>query len=212
MQRYCPYPVFFGFDQVEEIRSLKRAGSPFVFMDHAYFHRGYRHDAYFRAIYCGIHRTNLLDVPNDRLKMFKVKTYDWKEGRDHIVFIPAPKNIEALYGPWNEPTLRRLAEITDRPIKIKAKTDGSLGDFLHRSWGLVAHSSVAAVETACFGIPVFGPDTSPAFPVSAPIDEIENPIRPDRGKWLSTLAYSQFTTEEIQTGKAWKIIKETERL
>lgn len=212
MQRYCPYPVFFGFDEVAEIKRLREKGEPYVFLDHAYFHRGYRMDAYFRAIYSGIHRTNLLDVPGDRLKFFKPKWYDWKNGHDHIVFIPAPKNIELLCGPWNEPTLQRLAEVTDRPIKIKAKTDGSLGDFLNRSWGLVAHSSVAAVETACFGIPVFGEETSPAFPVSAPIEQIESPIRPDREQWLRTLAYSQFTTDEIQTGKAWNIIKETERL
>jgi hypothetical protein len=208
MQKHCPFPVFFGFDDIEKLRAVRKSGEPWLFMDHAYFHRGYRHNAFFRVIYKNIHQTKALDVPGDRLEFFKVKRLDWKNTRDHVVFIPAPRNIEALYGPWNEKALQRIASATKRPIKIKAKTDGSLGDFLHRSWGLVAHSSVAAVEAACLGFPVFGPDTSPAFPVSASIDDIENPVRPDREPWLRTLAYSQFTTEEIENGKAWGIIRE----
>jgi hypothetical protein len=71
---------------------------------------------------------------------------------------------------------------------------------------------VAGVEAACLGFPVFGPETSPAYPVSGSLDDIENPVRPDREPWLRTLAYSQFTTAEIANGTAWQIIKETERL
>lgn len=212
MKKHCPIRVFFGFDEKEEIKRMRAAGEPFVFMDHAYFHRGYRHDAYYRCIYNGIHRTNVLDVPGGRLKFFKVKVQDWKPSRDHVVFIPAPKNIEWLFGDWNDGALERIASCTQRLIKIKAKTDGSLGDFLHRSHGLVTHSSVAGVEAACLGFPVFGPETSPAYPVSGSLDDIENPVRPDREPWLRTLAYSQFTTAEIANGTAWQIIKETERL
>jgi len=212
MQRHTPIRCFFGFDEVEELRRMKRAGEPFIFLDHAYFHRGYRPNGYFRVIYNGIHRTNALDLPGDRLERMKVKVLDWKDGRDHVVLIPAPKNIEKLYGPWNTSAVERLIKVTRRQIKVKAKTDGSLGDFLHRSWGLVAHSSVAAVEAACLGFPVFGPETSPAYPVSGSMDDIETPVRPDREPWLRTLAYSQFTTSEIENGTAWGIIKETERL
>lgn len=212
MQKHCPFRVFFGFDELEELKATRERGDPYLFMDHAYFHRGYRQDGYFRAIYNGIHQTHVLDVPGDRLKTFRVKRYDWKEGREHVVFIPAPKNIEKLFGPWNETALQRIAAATDRPIKIKAKTDGGLGDFLHKCWGLVTHSSVAGVEAACMGFPVFGPETSPAFPISASIDDIETPIRPDRDPWLKTLAYSQFTTQEIFSGSAWRIIKEVHGL
>lgn len=212
MKKHCPFPVFFGFDDKAEIKKLRDAGEPFVFMDHAYFHRGYRHDAFYRVCFNGFHRTKLLDVPGDRLAFFKVKQYDWRNSRDHIVFIPAPKNIEWICGEWNTKALEQIASVTDRPIKIKAKTDGSLIDFLHRSHGLVTHSSVAGVEAACLGFPVFGPETSPAFPVSNSIENIETPLRPDREPWLRTLAYSQFTTAEIQDGRAWGIFKELERL
>lgn len=208
MQKRCRFPVFFGFDDLDELKRIRKSGEPWVFIDHAYFHRGYRNNANFRVIYKGFHQTKVLDVPNDRLKAFKVKQYDWKNGRDHVVFIPAPKNIEAIYGPWNEKTLERLCQITDRQIKVKSKSDGSLSDSLDKSWGLVTHSSVAGVEAACLGFPVFGPETSPAYPVSATIEDIDSPVRPDREPWLRTLAYSQFTTEEIANGRAWGIIKE----
>lgn len=212
MQAHCPFKVFFGFDDVPGIRAALDSGEPFLFMDHAYFHRGYRHDANFRILYRAIHQTKVLDVPGNRFKLFKVRLHEWRDSSGHIVFIPAPKRIEELFGKWNEQTLAKIADVTDRPIKIKAKTDGSLADALHRSYGLVTHSSVAGVEAACLGFPVFGPETSPAYPVSAPIDQIESPVKTDRVAWVNSLAYSQFTTEEIKKGVAWSIIKELYKL
>lgn len=213
MQETCPVRVFFGFDEIDELQRFMKSGEPFVYMDHAYFMRGYGPDCNFRVLYKQLHRTNVLDLPSDRMKQFGAKFYDWKEGRQHVVFIPAAKNMEKVYGLWNDRAVESLAAATQRDIKIKAKTDGQLKDFLHRSWGLVSHSSVAAVEAACLGFPVWGGKESPAFAVSNPdITDIENPVRPDRTQWVNTLTYSQFSIKEIEKGTAWQIIRETERL
>jgi len=213
MQETCPVRVFFGFDEIDELKRMRQAKEPYVYMDHAYFMRGYGPDCNFRVIYNGLHRTNVLDVPSDRNKRFSAVFHDWKEGRNHIVLIPAAKNIEAIFGKWNDKACETLATVTTREVRVKSKSDGSLKDFLHRSWGLVSHSSVAAVEAACLGFPVWGGAESPAFAVSNPdISDIENPLRPDRQQWVNTLCYSQFSIGEIEKGTAWKIISETERL
>lgn len=180
-----------------------------MFADHAYFIRG--HDVgNYRVILNGIHQTKIHDVPDDRRSMFKASFHPWRETKQNIVFIPAPKNIEHFYGDrWNERALGEIAQATKRHVIVKAKTDGNLRDFLKQAHCVVSHSSVAAVEAACFGVPVFGPESSPAYLIGeSDLSRIESPVFPDREKWLNTLTYSQFTKQEITSGFAWATVKE----
>jgi hypothetical protein len=44
--------------------------------------------------------------------------------------------------------------------------------------------------------------------------QIENPIMPDEDKiykWLCSIAYSQFSLDEILTGRAWELVLENEQ-
>jgi hypothetical protein len=152
----------------------------------------------------------VLDVPDDRRAMFKAAFQAWREPRETIVFIPAPKSIEQFYGDnWNAQALGEIAKATKRKVIIKAKTDGNLREYLKQAHCLVSHSSVAAVEAGCFGVPVFGPATSPAYLIGeSDLSQIENPVFPDRERWLNTLTYSQFTKQEITSGFAWATVKE----
>jgi hypothetical protein len=46
-------------------------------------------------------------------------------------------------------------------------------------------------------------------PLATPMREIDNPRMLDgRENLFSTLAYGQFTQEEMNTGRAWKIVSE----
>ena len=205
-QGHCPYPTFCGFDRIDEIQKLRKAGEPYLFLDHAYFVRG--HGGNYRMVLNGIHQTKLWDVPNDRRHLFKHLVRPWKQNGDLVIVIPAPKNIQTLYrDDWNSEIARILAP-SHREIKVKAKDDGDLGKMLRQAWCLVSHSSVAAVEAAVYGVPVFGPKSSPANQVGADHMDIERPVFPDREQWLNTLTYSQFTKQEIASGKAWGIVKE----
>lgn len=210
MQEKCPIPVYFGFDYLPELIQRREKGEPFIFMDHAYFGRGYQ-NGNFRVLYQSIHRTNELDVPNDRRPEHPKP---WKQG-DQIFVIPIAPNIAEWHGAheWTTRTVKKLKQYTDRDIIVKPKQATPMANLLHRAWAVVAHSSVAAVEAAYFGVPVFGPKTSPAWPVSEPdLSKIETPRMPKRAKWLNTLGYSQFTLDEIASGKAWAVIKEIERI
>jgi hypothetical protein len=68
-----------------------------------------------------------------------------------------------------------------------------------------------AIEAVCLGTPVFVASTSAAAPVGrTDLSEIEEPAYPDRDAWLAHLAYSQYSFEEIQDGRAWKMLLELE--
>lgn len=59
------------------------------------------------------------------------------------------------------------------------------------------------------GVPVFVTQDSPAFQVGlTDLRKIEEPIYPDREKWLRTLSYSQFTLEELSNGTTRRIVEE----
>lgn len=210
MQKHTKIKCFFGFDEIDKLMELKKAGEPFIFMDHAYFKRGYHYENY-RAIWCDIHQRKILDVPDDRKELFKIsgKLREWKQG-EKVIVIPIPPNPERFYEAyeWTEKTVQKLKTLTDREIFIKKKADGNLREHLLGAWGVVSHSSVAGVEAATWGVPVFGPDTSPAFHMGQEIEKIESPIFPDRDKWVASLTYSQFHISEIASGKALEIIHE----
>jgi hypothetical protein len=209
-----PIPVLFGFDQLETLKWMKAHNAPFLFIDHAYFDRGYERGN-FRAIYNTIHQTNEYDLPDDRRKKFSARIKDW---RDHpngrIVFIPTPPNPASFHKDykWNENAIDSLVSQTQREIYVKDKKTKGLGDSIKGAFCLVSHCSVAAVEAACEGIPVISPKESPAYPISGNLSQVETLVRPDRDKWLNTLTYSQFTLDELRDGSAWQIIKEMNRL
>ncbi len=209
----CGVRVFFGYDEKDEIALFRKKGQPFLYVDHAYFDRGY-HRGHFRAIYNTIHRTNELDLPADRRQRFSVKVREWRDGGDFILLIPAPPNPLWFHGEhkWNEEVIERLCRVTSREIRVKSNKSNGLGDSIKNCYALVTHSSVAGVEAACEGVRVCGPKTSPAYPVGVEVEQIESAIQPERDRWVNTLTYSQFTMAELADGSAWQIIKETERL
>lgn len=209
----CDVRVFFGYDQKDEIQQCRKKGEPFLYVDHAYFDRGY-HRGNFRAIYNTIHRTNELDLPNDRRQKFGVKVREWRDWGDFVLLIPAPANPLWFHNEprWNEEVIERLVKATKREIRVKSGKTNGLGDSIKNCFALVTHTSVAGVEAACEGVRVCGPKTSPAYPVSVEIEQIDNAIQPNRDRWVNTLTYSQFSMDELRDGSAWQIIKETERL
>ena len=66
---------------------------------------------------------------------------------------------------------------------------------------MINWSSNPAVEAVRNGIPVFVGPSSLAWPVSNhSLDTIENPLMPDRTQWLSDLAHTEWTIQEIAQG------------
>ena len=206
MQETCPLPVYYGFDYLDQLLEKRRLKEPFVFMDHAYFNRGYD-KGNFRILLNQVHQTEVIPhLPEDRLPPEK----PWKQG-SKVFVIPVAPNLATWHDAhhWTTDTVAQLKRHTDREIIVKPKNGPPLRDFLDRAWAVVSHSSVAGVEAAQNGVPVFGPMTSPAFYVGNQfLDKIETPSTTERVEWLKTLSYSQFSLSEIRSGKAWAILKD----
>ena len=206
-QAAFPFITFWGFES-EDIFRWK--GRHFVYCDHAYFERGYE-KLNFRVLVDEPHQSKLrTDLPDDRMRRFCPFPRPWVQG-SKVVVIPAQPMMELYHdaSAWTNEAVETLKRHTDREIVVKEKGQGDFQEVLKDAWAVVSHSSVAAVEAAYSGVPVFGPRTSPAFWVGEEdLTKIEEPATPDREHWLRTLSYSQFHLDEIKNGMAWRTVKE----
>jgi hypothetical protein len=187
------------FDSLSKIKQCRREGKPFIFMDHAYFNRGYD-TGNMRVCVGGVHQTTLWSVPEDRKKSCGVVEQPWRFGAEVFVIAPSERVCEALGASkrWATETAKELRKYTSRSIRIKVKGDGLKYENAHCA---VSLSSAADVEAAVLGVPVFATEHSPAAPIAQKdFSRIETPIYPDRTQWLSTLAYSQWNVGELADG------------
>ena len=204
MQQTCPLPVYYGFDYIDDLIRLRDAGEPFVFMDHAYFERGYEKKN-FRILLNAIHQTGIrYDLPADRLARYCPFPRPWRQDGEEVIVIPIAPNHAIWHGEegWTEKAQRAFPGST-----VKAKSGPPLGEVLPRCRAVAAHSSVAAVEAVYHGVPVYGPRHSPAFQVGQE-DFTKPPVYPERDNWLRTLSYSQFSLDEIRSGFAWAVLRD----
>ncbi len=206
--------MFWGFDaeHLAKINICREKSFPWFHLDHAYFKRGYE-NGNFRINYCHFHQTKLLDVPADRLGLATKRLQDWKRTGSNVLVLVPSENISRLLGykdskDWVRQVTTKLRGYTDRPLVVKEKGPG-LDGYLPNAWAAVSMSSVAEVECAIKGVPVFTLHDSPAAQVSEKdLSKIETPIYPDREPWLRSLSYSQFNVSELGSGKVASILKD----
>ena len=191
-------------DNDDEARKAKDDGRQFVYIDHSYFMRGW-HQGHFRAIRNNIHLTHILDRPDDRLKKFKVIIEPWRRTGNDIVIIPPAEYQVRHYRceNWTLDTEVRLKQITDRPIRIKHSKFSSLREYLKDTWAVVTYASVAGVEAALMGIPVFSTEECPSWPInSGTLEQIETPTYAEnRHQWASSLCYASWHVNELKSIK-----------
>lgn len=127
---------------------------------------------------------------------------------------------------WLTTTVRTIRQKTDRPIVIRNHPRCNL-DFLQSTfkninyesprpipgtyddfdfsfkdkWAVINWSSNPAAQAVIKGIPVFVGPSSLAHDVgNTNLENIENPVKPDRTQWLNDYAYTEYTVEEIARG------------
>lgn len=191
------HPVMLGLMD-REIFKLLENNKDFLYVDHSYFNRGWNKEN-FRLTRRWVHLTEVKPRNDDRLKKFEVAIHPWRKKGNKIVVIP-PTDFQKPLGcyHWTENTEKRLKEITDRPIVVKYEK-GGFKHFIDDAWAVVTWASVAGVEAALLGVPVFSTDKCPSFPVSSgPIENIETPIYPEnRHEWACSLAYASWHISEM---------------
>lgn len=182
-----------------KVPELVRDGKDFVYADHAYFKRGWD-KGHFRVCRNWIHQTSIFKRPDDRLKKWGVTIESWRKTGGKVVVIP-PTAFQKTLGceGWLKETTARLKQATGRQIDVKWEK-GGLREYLADAWAVVTWASVAGVEAALMGVPVFAGEKCPALPVSAgPLEKIETPEYPDnRHEWACSLTYATWSWDEVQ--------------
>lgn len=158
--------------------------------------------------------------------------YQWKgwkkKGKKILVIVPNRKSC-VFYGydndpyvngekPWLMNTIDTIKTHTDMEIVIREK--GSRSARQHHSifdaldegvFATVAFNSIAALESVIYGVPAFVTVPCAASPLAlTDVSQICTPFYPDESlvqQHCASLAYGQFTTEEIANGTAWKLLK-----
>jgi len=203
----------------------------FYFMDTGYFGNertqsnpnGWKY--WHRIVKNDLQHNDLIERPDDRFRGFKKKFQPWKkDGRKILIAAPDEKPMK-FYGidleNWIEDTINEIKKYTDRPVEVRQRTksryDRVVTNTLEEAldddiFALVTFNSNAAVEAVFHGIPVFplAPTTAAAPVGCKDISQIENPYYPDKDKlyaWGCHLAYGQFHTSELKTGKARRILE-----
>jgi hypothetical protein len=174
--------------------------------------------------------------PNDRWQeICKIDNrYQWKgwkkKGKKILVIVPNRKSC-VFYGyeegkikdrdenkpTWLMNTIETIKKHTDMEIVVREK--GSRSARQHHSifdaldeeiFATVAFNSIAALESVIYGIPSFVAVPCAASPLAlTDLRQISTPFYPDESlvqQHCASLAYGQFTGEEIVNGTAWKLL------
>jgi hypothetical protein len=179
----------------------------------------------------GMQQTRIMDVPDDRwtaLCKFNpaLAYHGWRKnpGSKILLIMSTEKPFE-YYGDnkdtWVSNTIATLKANSDREIVIREKacraerTNDTIYDALNNDiWAVVTYNSVAAVEAIQSGIPAFSIAPTAASMISTTdLSLIEHPPKVDEEvvyKWLSSVAYGQFSVNELLTGEAWKLVLEND--
>jgi hypothetical protein len=152
----------------------------------------------------------------------------WKKSGNKILIIVPNRKSCVFYGydtnpyidgekPWLMKTIETIKKHTDMEIVIRekgsrsARQHNSIFDALDQGvFATVTFNSIAAIESIAYGIPAFVAVPCAASPLaSTDLTKIATPFYPDETavqQHCSSLAYGQFTAEEIINGTAQKLL------
>jgi len=129
---------------------------------------------------------------------------------------------------WARKQIRLLNKLQHRPIVYRPKPSWrdaveiegveysrlprTIEHELENAYCLITFGSNAGVDAVRLGVPVIILGDGAAQPMGVTdlkkVNRLVYPRDIDRDQWLYDLAYCQFTTDEMNTGLAWKILKE----
>lgn len=180
---------------------LLKDGSDCLYFDNPYFLRQEKH-VRFRLIRGAAHLTTLLPPQQSGGRSIYTPPLEpWRtDGKGVLVIPPSDVQIRVYdAGGWLEKTMTRLHRSTGRNIVIKENKKHPLEDFLPHAFAVVTFGSVAGVEAAVAGVPVFSGPLCPTLPISAgEIEDIETPKYLDRRDWARSLASACWTVDDLK--------------
>jgi len=205
----------------------------FFFMDHGYFTNAHDRPHWLR-ITKNKHCQNILQQrPTDRYeKHFKQDIKPWNKGKK-ILVLPPTNAIANFFNAtdWLSKTIKTLKQNTDREIDVREKPYNPTVAIDHVGatvkidrptqnkgkidWNqyhaMVTYNSNTMIASLTNGVPVFCDVVhSAAAPISeTDFSKIETPKYGDRIALFSSLAYNNWTMNEMADGTAWRMLNES---
>lgn len=226
--------IFRGITKRKHIYKAIEMNRDYYYMDTGYF-GNFRcagnpagKKTYHRVVKNELQLSKILDKPADRWNALvkadnRLKWTGWKtKGHKILLVLPNPKSCH-FYGfeldPWLNQTIATIKANTDMPIVTRIKgsrgerNENSIYDELDKDiFATVTFASIAAMESIAYGIPAFVSVPCAAYPLaSSDISKITKPFYPDENliqKHCWSLAYGQFTYNEIIDGTAWRLLNQ----
>ena len=182
-----------------------------------------------RIVKNDLQHVDSIDVPSDRWKNLvsqdpRIDWAGWKPYNQKILLVlPNPKACRYYdidCDQWILETTEKIKTYSNLPIEIRvkgARSERNHGYSIYDAfnsgvYATVSFNSIASLESVLYGIPAFVSVPCAASPlVSTDLSTLANPFKPELDvikKQCYTLAYGQYTQNEILNGTAWKIINE----
>lgn len=182
----------------------------------------HKHKKWHRLIFKDLHHGyRRRHFPTDRMSIFSHLPRSWRSKGTKILVIESSENHYRLNGTtleqWKTNLTKNLSMVTDRPIEFRPKdysrkTRGTVYDLLTETkdyYCVISDSSAAAVEAVWAGIPIITLSKHITNSVSRKfILDINDLYREDIEQWMAMLSYSQWTFDELQSGKALALTQE----
>lgn len=135
---------------------------------------------------------------------------------------------------WLDLTLTKIREHTDRPIVLRPhpgntaivstlrlpgidrlswSTNQDIRRDLDHAWATVTYNSSPGVVSLLWGVPAYITDPTPAKSQAYPwggcdLATLESPSRPDRQDLYHRLAQCHWSTQEVDSGEAWRFMRQ----
>ncbi len=199
------------------------------FGKHLVIERGFIHrDRYYMVGWGGLNgRADFQNEysPGDRFAELNVQVAPWRTDGRHIVLcgqIPWDAAVQfSNHVKWCRRTASTLVKLSDRPvvfrphplqptavsmdsIPVEISHKPTLQDDLVDAWAVVTFNSNAGVEATLAGVPAFVSDIGAMgySLLNKKLSALAAPAMPDRKQWLFDLAYTQWTLDEMASGRA----------
>jgi hypothetical protein len=206
----------------------------FYYIDRPYWGETRNHPYYMKIVKNNFLKNWQEDRPDDRFKKsFPWPIKPWKKNGKNIIVCPPSNAMKEFRGVhnWLDQTLKTLKENTDRPIIVKTKGYNPIigvdknGGYVvagkdnqkpsgpidwDDAYAIVTYNSNITLEATTRGIPCFTDPHNACAPISeTDFTKIETPKYADREPLYHSMAYGQFTAEEMRNGYAWRILDES---
>ena len=205
----------------------------FYYLDHGYFTNAHDSPHWLRITKNGHCQNVLQQRSTDRYeKHFKQDIKPWNKGKK-ILVLPPTNAIANFFSAtdWLDETVQTIKENTDREIDVREKPYNPTIEIDHVgatvkvdrptvhkgniNWqdyhATVTYNSNTMIASLANGVPVLcDPVNSAAAPISeTDFSMIETPKYGDRIALFSSLAYNNWTLQEIADGTAWRMLNES---